>query len=278
MAYSQAKEAYKSKDFNKAGELVDQALKQKKLATVPKLYWAAQTWAQAGRVDNAFRYLNATVRAGFDDLTQLQSDSLLRPLHPDRRWPRLLATVAKMDAALDQPLKKELAEIHRADQNIRIKIREEEKKSGPVSPAVEALEAQMDKVDEQCMAQVLAILDRQGWPSTQLVGREGLHTIYLVIQHAPPSVQRKYLPMLQASAKRGELEWSSVALTEDRVLSGLGKPQVYGSQVRLNKETKKYELYPIEDEARVDERRAAIGLEPLATYAKRYGISYKPTK
>ena len=31
-------------------------------------------------------------------------------------------------------------------------------------------------------------------------------------------------------------------------------------------------LWPIEDEEHVDERRAEVGLEPLAEYLKRFGI------
>jgi hypothetical protein len=39
------------------------------------------------------------------------------------------------------------------------------------------------------------------------------------------------------------------------------------------------ELYPIEDEANVDARRDAAGLEPLAEYLKRvFGIDYAPPK
>jgi hypothetical protein len=62
------------------------------------------------------------------------------------------------------------------------------------------------------------------------------------------------------------------------VLMGQGKPQVYGSQLTANANTKKYEFYTIEDEAHVDERRAAMGLEPMADYAKRFGLNYQPQK
>jgi hypothetical protein len=40
--------------------------------------------------------------------------------------------------------------------------------------------------------------------------------------------------------------------------------------------TKKLELWPIEDEERVDARRASVGLGPLAEYLKHFGLEYKP--
>ena len=36
------------------------------------------------------------------------------------------------------------------------------------------------------------------------------------------------------------------------------------------------ELWPIDDEANVDARRKAAGLEPLADYVRRFGLTYKP--
>jgi hypothetical protein len=36
------------------------------------------------------------------------------------------------------------------------------------------------------------------------------------------------------------------------------------------------EFFPIADEAHVDERRASMGLEPLADYAKNFGLDYQP--
>lgn len=65
---------------------------------------------------------------------------------------------------------------------------------------------------------------------------------------------------------------------EDRVLVFQDQPQVYGSQVRTNAATGKAEFFPIQDEARVDERRATMDLEPLAIYAKSFGIDYPPVK
>jgi len=87
---------------------------------------------------------------------------------------------------------------------------------------------------------------------------------------------QKYLPTMRAAASKGELAKQSLALVEDRVLTFQDKPQLYGSQYRYNEATGKPEFFPIADEAHVDERRASMGLEPLADYAKGFGLEYKP--
>jgi len=46
--------------------------------------------------------------------------------------------------------------------------------------------------------------------------------------------------------------------------------------LHTNQATGKTEFFPIADEAHVDERRASVGLEPLADYAKGFGLEYKP--
>ena len=65
-------------------------------------------------------------------------------------------------------------------------------------------------------------------------------------------------------------------MMEDRVLLGEGKKQIYGTQLRSGRDTGgQWVLEPIEDEAGVDARRAAVGLPPLAEYLKAFGLEYK---
>lgn len=67
----------------------------------------------------------------------------------------------------------------------------------------------------------------------------------------------------------------SLPLLEDRVLTKQHKPQSYGSQLTRSSSTGTIEFFPIEDEANVNKRRAAVGLEPLEDYAKRFRLDYK---
>jgi hypothetical protein len=66
----------------------------------------------------------------------------------------------------------------------------------------------------------------------------------------------------------GEAAPSELAYLTDRVRCGAGLPQLYGTQMREHEGRLIPQL--IEDEANVDARRAAVGLEPLAEYVKRF--------
>lgn len=276
----QAMSAYEAKDYGKAGQLIDQALRARKQPKESDYYNAACMWAMARNADKAFGYLGQATKAGYDDVAHLRTDSDLTNLHTDRRWQPLLtkldATVAQANAHVNPALQKQLAEIRITDQRIRLKIDSVEKKSG--MDAALALSPEMQAIDERNLAQLVTIIDKYGWPGRSLVGKAGATTAFLVVQHSDPVTQRKYLPLLRKAAAKGELEKSALALLEDRVLMGQGKPQVYGSQLTANADTKKYEFYIIADEAHVDERRAAMGLEPMADYAKRFGLTYQPQK
>ncbi|WP_185280879.1 energy transducer TonB [Hymenobacter sp. NBH84] len=92
-----------------------------------------------------------------------------------------------------------------------------------------------------------------------------------MIQHNPDA---KYLPLLTAAADQGEFSWSALALLIDRLKTEQGEKQVYGSQSLFDRKGHG-KLYPIEDEVRVNERRAKVGLEPLEEYLQRHGLVYQ---
>lgn len=126
-------------------------------------------------------------------------------------------------------------------------------------------------IDVANMKRLAEIIDSFGWPGLRFAGAAS-QTAFAVLQHADPASQRKYLPLLRDAVGRSDALGSHLAMLEDRVRLGEGKPQLYGSQ--LSGDPLRFD--PIEDEARVDERRRSIGLEPLADYARRFGLTYTP--
>jgi hypothetical protein len=128
-----------------------------------------------------------------------------------------------------------------------------------------------EEIDKANMARLKEIIDAYGWPGLRFAGAAS-QTAFMVLQHADHDSQRRYLPLLREAVKRGDALGSHLALLEDRVRVADGKPQLYGSQ--LSGTPLRFE--PIEDEARVDERRRSVGLEPLADYARRFGLELAP--
>jgi len=191
-------------------------------------------------------------------------------------WGMLAHAQTAVSTARTQVLKRELAEIAKADQAVRRQVGAVYHKYGPNSPQLDSLNQQIRRVDARNLRRLTPLIDQYGWPGASLVGRPGSLAAFLVIQHSDLATMQKYLPLMRAAASKGELAKQNLALVEDRVLTFQDKPQLYGSQYRYSATTGKPEFFPIADEAHVDERRASMGLEPLAEYAKGFGLDYKP--
>jgi hypothetical protein len=124
---------------------------------------------------------------------------------------------------------------------------------------------------------VRLLLAQHGWPGRDLVGRDGAQATWLLVQHADHDVQfqANCLKLLRAAVESGDASREHLALLTDRVLVGQGKPQLYGTQFMLAGDGK-YVPRPIEDPARVDVRRGAMDLPPLAEYERRMNEIYRP--
>lgn len=114
------------------------------------------------------------------------------------------------------------------------------------------------------------IIAEHGWPTISLVGEKASQAAWLLAQHADHDVpfQKKCLQLITQAVDRKEVRLSNFAYLTDRVRVNTGKLQVFGTQLRLNKETRRFEPKPIEDPDTVDERRKTYDLQPatLAEY------------
>jgi hypothetical protein len=158
------------------------------------------------------------------------------------------------------------------EQNIRIEMI----KSGVDQPD-KAILARMDVVDSRNTARMKNIIRKYGWPGPGLVGWDGTEAAFYLVQHADHKFQKQLLPLMQRKYKAGNISGPNYALFLDRVLVGDGKPQVYGSTALPLDQWKGGDvLYPIEDEAEVDKRRAEVGLSSLAEYRRFLRQMYHP--
>jgi len=111
------------------------------------------------------------------------------------------------------------------------------------------------------------IVAEHGWPTSELVGADGASAAWLIAQHADHDVafQQHALELMREAAADGLADATEVAYLEDRVAVNEGRPQTYGTQIRCE-QGGPVPSTPIADEANVEERRAAAGLEPLEDY------------
>ena len=177
---------------------------------------------------------------------------------------------------MNDELRVELEQMREADQAIRENAMRIVQEHGPASPQYEELRARGKAMQEQHGARLVEIVEEHGWPGLSLVGELACGGAFLILQHADLAIQEKYLPVLRGATAAGEANTADLPLLEDRVRMLGGEKQLYGSQLMRGADGKP-ELWPIEDEARVDERRARVGLEPLADYLKRFGLGSSPS-
>jgi hypothetical protein len=123
---------------------------------------------------------------------------------------------------------------------------------------------EMEKVHKENGKQLKEIVDTYGWPGKSMVGEEGAEAAWIVFQHniSEPNFFKELLPILQSEADKGEVEWSWVAKTIDRIRMYEGKPQVYGTNYDWD-EKGELSPWPIENPEEVDKRRKEMGLPPL---------------
>jgi len=133
----------------------------------------------------------------------------------------------------------------------------------------------MLEADAQNTVWLDEIIKEYGWPMYSLVGEEGAQAAFLIVQHSPAlQFQKKCLEILEQAVSQNEADKISLAYLTDRIRTSDGKPQVYGTQGQTNADGS-IVPFPIEDEEHVDERRSAMGLEPVAEYFKSMNESYK---
>lgn len=152
---------------------------------------------------------------------------------------------------------------------------------GKMAKATEAERAQLwseqRAIDEANQKRLDEIVAQVGWPAIGEFGKKAARAAFLIVQHAPKEMMKRYYDRLKQAADAGEMEKQSFALIEDRLRMYEGRPQLYGSQVRSFGGSQGFEFWQIEDEANVDQRRAAMGLMPLAEYAKLFKeLNYVP--
>lgn len=248
------------------------------------LYRAARSAALAGRTDRAFARLDAALDAGWESFAQMERDPGLAPLRADAgRWAALMARLPevlrlKYGGEPDVALRAELLEMQARDQEPRRRMQalfEQFGNQRPPDSLLMPLAVEMQRVDSLHLHRFDELIEAHGWPSFRLVGKEGATAAFLLAQHAEQERQERYLPLLEAAYREGLAAGADWAMMTDRVRVRRGQPQLYGSQVSYD-EAGRPRVDPIEDEASVDARRAAIGLEPLADYLRHFGITYEP--
>lgn len=244
-------------------------------------YLTARCFALLGKTKKSHKYLTQAIRQDWEDVeTWLERDAAdFEKLKKKKRcWKKIEKEIVAQQKGLNMELRNELLAIEAEDQKYRSQMAALIKKGDPKivdSPAFKKLEVQQAAIDKKLLPQVENIIEKYGYPTQAMVGKQPRKTVFLVIQHADLEQQEKYLPLFQKAVKDGTLKFKTLALMIDRIEMAKGRPQIYGTQVKRNSETGEFYFYNILNERNLEKRRAAVGLPPIEDYAKRFGFEYK---
>ncbi|MEO0649366.1 MAG: DUF6624 domain-containing protein [Planctomycetota bacterium] len=133
---------------------------------------------------------------------------------------------------------------------------------------------EMLRIDADNTARMHALLPEVGWIDAERFGPEAARGAFLIVQHSGD------IPLMLTAREKVRADWeaglvsgSQYALLHDRLELMLGRPQVYGSQVQSSTDEDGNEvscLAPLTDLHGLDERRAALGMGPIADYLAQF--------
>lgn len=166
-------------------------------------------------------------------------------------------------------LRKELLARMAKDQEARMKLIElmnsKPAQGSAPDPHEDPRIQELQRVDRENREWLKKQIAECGWLGRSLVGDDGAHAAWLLVQHADddPPFQKECLEKMQALPKE-EVSATDVAYLIDRVMVKESGKQRYGTQLKM--EDGKFVPVPLEDPDRVDALRKEVGMPPLAEY------------
>jgi VWFA-related protein len=131
----------------------------------------------------------------------------------------------------------------------------------------------LHKTYEENTVKLCQLIKANGWPTTGLVEEAGVFAAFHILKNAATfELQRDLLPVIVAVMKKDPVQKREFAGLYDRLRVSAGMKQLFGTQaVSMGGFLV---LYPIEDEANVDARRAEYGLQTMDLYIRSLERSY----
>ncbi len=124
-------------------------------------------------------------------------------------------------------------------------------------------------VDDKNRNQLKQIIEKYGFPTKSLVGKDAMQGIFLIIQHSDGDRewQKSQLTNIENAVKKGDMDGQNYAYLYDRIKINSGEKQLYGTQfAKVDPVNKTVELAETEDVENLDRRRMEIGMMPIKMY------------
>jgi len=126
-------------------------------------------------------------------------------------------------------------------------------------------------VDARNRNKLKEIFQDYGFPTKEMVGKDAMNGIFLIIQHADGDKewQMSQLPNIEKAVKKGDLDGQSYAYLYDRIRINSGEKQLYGTQFsNVDPVNNTVTLAETEDIENLDKRRMEVRMMPIDMYKK----------
>lgn len=181
----------------------------------------------------------------------------------------ILASVCLTVAQSMPELRNELLKMQERDQAVRDKCTH-----GTAEEQGKCLIDSADEADRPNTKRINEIFNKSGFPVTSQVGSDGVKAFVLLMQHSGDiELRKKSQAGMKRAFKDKVLSANEYTNFVDRLLVDKGKLQIYGAN--FTSKDGKLVMSPVKDPKNLDKRRKAIGLPPIAEYAKILGEMYK---
>ena len=132
----------------------------------------------------------------------------------------------------------------------------------------------LHKTYTENIAKLCQLIKTHGWPTSAVVDQDGVFALFHILKNAGTyELQRDLLPVIVAAIKKDPLQKREFAGLYDRLRVSAGMKQLFGTQAVTMGGF--LVLYPVEDEGRLDARRAEYGLPPIDQYMNSLEGTYR---
>ena len=158
---------------------------------------------------------------------------------------------------MDESLEKALLDMEARDQAVRTELTTAGELDSQYHPKL----SEIHRANSSRLRQMIAVF---GWPGVRLVGDKGAKAAWRIALHSisEPAFMRQCRDLIDAASQHEDAPRWQFAIIDDRIRVYEGRPQRYGTQLRVGHQG--LEPHPIENEGRVNSMRMQAGLPPLA--------------
>jgi hypothetical protein len=141
----------------------------------------------------------------------------------------------------------------------------------------EEISKNLRQTDSLNYFEIKKIISKYGYPNSDLIGMEGSHNFWLIVQHQDrhPIFQDSILRLMKIEVDLKKASGQDYAYLIDRVKCNTGEKQIYGTQMILNKDSSSFEMKNCINPESVNERRKNVGLNSIEEYTQTMHQMYK---